>query len=142
MPVFPPNPIAMSKVKNGATAAAFLLTLMGCAISDDSMARFLVAPGKYELYSCPELLRQASETARRQHELEQLITKAGQDASGQFVSTLAYRPDYLSARGEMRELREAARAKNCDLAQIDKVVVDATATGTTLDAIAIGSPPH
>lgn len=96
------------------------LALPACTMSDDNMSRFLVAPGKFELYSCPELVEQARASGKRRRELEQLMAKAGQEPSGRLVNTLAYRPDYLSAQGEMRDVREAAVAKKCDPAQIEK----------------------
>jgi hypothetical protein len=95
------------------------VSLSGCAMSDDKLASFLVAPGKFALYTCPELAQRAKTTAARQRELEQLMAKAGAGSGGRLVSMLAYRPDYLSARGEMKDLREAAAAKKCDLPEFD-----------------------
>jgi hypothetical protein len=95
------------------------VALTGCAMSDDKMASFLVAPGKYQLYTCPELIAQAKANGKRRRELEKLMAKAGQESSGRLVSTLAYRPDYLSAQGEWKDLREAAVAGNCDVAALE-----------------------
>ena len=81
--------------------------------SDDTVSRFLVAPGKYVLYSCPEIAVQAAATAARERELERLMAKADVDAGGRLVSAIAYRPEYLERRGEMNELRQAAVAKDC-----------------------------
>ena len=81
--------------------------------SDDTVSRFLVAPGKYVLYSCPEIAVQAAATAARERELERLMAKANVDAGGRLVSAIAYRPEYLERRGEMNELRQAAVAKDC-----------------------------
>jgi hypothetical protein len=100
-------------------ALMMMLALSACAGSDEDMARFLVAPGKYDLYSCPELIREALANGQRRRRLEQLIAKANQEESGKVVSTLVYRPDYLSAQGELRDLQEAAVAKRCNLARID-----------------------
>src|SRR3990172_5641070 len=72
--------------------------LSGCASSggssDDKLGRFLVAPGKYVLYSCPEIAVQAATTAARERELERLMAKANVDAGGRLVSAIAYRPEY------------------------------------------------
>jgi hypothetical protein len=114
----------MSKVKRrvarltviAISGAALALALAGCAVSDDQAARFLVAPDKYVLYNCDEIAREAQTTAAREQELQQLIAKADVDASGHLVSTVAYRTDYLTARGEINELRAAAIAKHCDVA--------------------------
>ena len=92
--------------------------LSACAVSpsestDDRLGRLVVAPGKYVLYTCPEIATQAAASAARARQLEALMTKANVDASGQLVSSLTYRPEYLEKRGEMNELRNAAIAKNC-----------------------------
>ena len=81
--------------------------------SDDRLGRMLVAPGKYVLYNCPDIARAATAVALRQRELERLMAKASVDAGGRFVSSLAYKPEYLEKGGEMNELRDAAIAKNC-----------------------------
>jgi hypothetical protein len=44
--------------------------------------------------------------------LEGLMARASKDASGQFISNIAYEPDYLANRGEMHELQKSAAA-NC-----------------------------
>jgi len=75
----------------------------------------LVAPDKYILYSCAELATVAQGIAYQQLALEALITKAGSDAAGRFVSNQAYRPEYLSLRGQMYQLRKTAAEKNCNL---------------------------
>ena len=97
------------------------VALTGCATTetdianrDDSAARFLVAPGKYRLYNCPQIKEAAAANVKRQHELEELMVKAGAGAGGDFVNTVAYRPEYLSLRGQMMDLRRTAADKNCD----------------------------
>ena len=95
----------------------------------------MVAPGKFTLYTCDEIATQAKQVAARQSELERLTAKAGQDATGKLVSTLAYRPDYLTARGEMIDVRQAAAEKKCNTADIDKAVADGTRAGAEPGAI-------
>lgn len=95
--------------------AALALALAGCAMSDEKMARFLVAPDKFVLYNCPEMVEKAQALTERERELEGLIAKAGQSADGRLVSSMAYRPDYIATRGEIDELHKAAAAKNCKL---------------------------
>lgn len=122
-------------VKHALIAALLTaLPLAGCAMSDDKLATMLVAPGKFALYTCPELVQKAKELGARQRELEGLMAKAGDGASGKVVSTLAYRPDYLSARGEMHDVREAATGKGC----IGDV--DAAAAGTATGAATSAAP--
>jgi len=41
------------------------------------------------------------------------MAKAGPDASGHFVSTIAYRPEYLQLRGQMNEIRKTSAEKKC-----------------------------
>lgn len=94
-------------------AALAAATLSGCAASDDSAARFLVAPGQYVLYNCVQIAEVAQANATRQRELEKLMAKAGTDSAGRFVSGMAYRPEYVQLRGVMTELREEAAGKHC-----------------------------
>lgn len=94
----------------GAVASALL---SGCASSDDASGRFLVQPDRYQLYSCRELAEAAQTIGVRQLELEGLMAKAGPDASGRFVSTIAYRPEYLQLRGQMNEIRRTSTEKKC-----------------------------
>jgi hypothetical protein len=98
------------------SAAAFAAALSGCAMSDDQLARLLVAPDKYALYNCDEIATEAQVKAARELELQQLMAKAASDESGRLIGTVVYRPDYLSVRGEINELRLAAAAKHCTLA--------------------------
>lgn len=93
-------------------AALVAVALGGCA-SDDTAARFLVAPDQYVLYNCPQLAEAVEANAKRQRELEALMTKAGTDSGGRFVSATSYRPEYLQLRGEMTELRKEAASKHC-----------------------------
>jgi len=100
---------------NAARAAALLaaLPLADCTASDDSAARFLVAPDQYVLFNCPQLLEAAQVNATRQRELEALMAKADVDSSGRAVSAMSYRPEYLQLRGRMTEMRKEAATKHC-----------------------------
>lgn len=90
-------------------------SLGGCALSDDRLASMMVAPGKFALYTCPEMVQSQKENVKRQREMEVLMAKAGQESSGRLVSSLAYRPEYLTLQGEMKDLRNAAVEKQCVL---------------------------
>ena len=94
----------------GAVASALL---SGCAASDDTSARFLVQPDRYQLYSCRELAEAAATVRTRQLELEGSMAKAAPDATGQFVSTITYRPEYLQLRGLTNEIRKTSAEKKC-----------------------------
>jgi len=88
--------------------------LAGCAAGEqDSTARFLVAPGKYVLFTCAQIKQTAEENAKRQHELEDLMARAGNDSAGRMVSAVAYKPEYFQLRGRMADLRQAAADKKC-----------------------------
>jgi len=94
-------------------AALVAIMLAGCTASDDTAARFLVAPDQYVLYNCPQLLEAAQLNATRQRELEVLMAKAGTDSSGRAVSAMTYRPEYLQLQGRMTEMRKEAANKHC-----------------------------
>ena len=116
----------MSKTLASACAwialAAATPLIAGCALSDDNRSRVMVAPGKFSLYTCPELVTKAKALAQRASELEGLMAKAHESAGGGVVSSLAYRPDYVQVRGEMRDVREAAADKHCDMAAIESAL--------------------
>ena len=95
------------------TVAALAVALSGCAMPDEQLARFMVAPDKYMLYTCDDIAKETQAAAAREQELRQLMAKADVDAPGRLVSAVAYRPDYLTVRGEINELRKAAAAKHC-----------------------------
>jgi len=78
------------------------------------MARLLVAPDKFVLYECPDIARKAKEITARQRKLEKLMAQASADSGGRMVSAVAYRPEYLVARGEMNDLRQTALEKRCN----------------------------
>jgi len=100
--------IAMS----GAALAAAMLA--GCAMSDDSLSSFLVAPGNYVLFSCDDIARTAKTTQARQKELEQLMAKASTDAGGRMIADATYGTDYVTTRGRMKNLRAAAAERKCN----------------------------
>jgi hypothetical protein len=106
-------------------AIAAATALSGCAVSDDQMARYLVAPDKYVLYRCAEIAKEMQAATAREQELLRLMANADVDAGGRLVSAVAYRPDYLSVRGEINELRAAAAAKHCTIAPADIAPADA-----------------
>ncbi len=80
------------------------------------MAHYLVSPEKYAFYTCDNIARETQAKTEQQQKLQQLMAKADVDAGGRLVSSIAYRPDYLTVRGELNELRAAAAAKHCTIA--------------------------
>ena len=93
-------------------AAFVAVMLSGCA-SDDSTARFFVAPEKYMLYTCPEIAREMKGRQAREKELKDLMVKASADPGGRLISGLAYDSEYLSVRGEINDLRASAAERHC-----------------------------
>ena len=105
---------ALSPTRAAALAAALVAAwLAGCSMQDEEMARFMVAPGKFELFSCAQLAERTKTDMLRERELQALIQKAGPQTGGRLVSAMAYRPEYLTIRGELQELRAVAIAKKC-----------------------------
>lgn len=92
---------------------AIIAAGLGGCTSDDTTGRFLVEPDKYVLYTCAEMAAQMQGNADRQRQLEELTARANTTSSGQIMSTVAYRPEYLQLRGEMNELRRTSADKKC-----------------------------
>jgi hypothetical protein len=103
--------------------------LAACAGNDDQAARFLVAPGRYALFNCKQLMQQAEVNLKRQHELEGFMAQAGTGSAGQMVSSVAYRPEYLTLRGEMEDMRQTAADKKCKTVPGDQPAGLATSSG-------------
>ena len=96
-----------------AVAAVFAAACVaGCSYNDD-LASAIVAPGKYELYTCENLNIRGREAAKRERELKALMERSEQGVGGAFVNILAYRTEYLTVRGELMQMERAASAKNC-----------------------------
>jgi hypothetical protein len=107
-----------AKAVGGGLAATFIgilpLTLAGCgSISDQTAASALVSPGKYSLYTCPDIEQRARTVRTRLLELEQLMTRAERGTGGELVNAIAYRTEYLQMRGELDELAKSTAEKNC-----------------------------
>jgi hypothetical protein len=98
------------------TRLAGVLTLgaMLCACAGGDMAgSLLVAPGKYDHYTCQQIADRQKLAAARERELRGLIEKAEREAAGVVVSALAYQTEYATARGDVRLLEETGRRKEC-----------------------------
>ena len=87
-------------------------------MSDDKAASLLVAPGDYDLYSCPQLAQTAADLRKKRGDLEALMARAEGDSGGRFMSAVGYRPEYLKVRGEVHEVETTAAAKHCDLSSL------------------------
>lgn len=93
--------------------------LFGCVgatgNADDALSGFVTEPGKFALFNCQQITDQASAVAARQNQLQALMSKARIWPDGLLVSEIAYRPEQLSLRGDINELRHEAAAKNCKI---------------------------
>jgi hypothetical protein len=86
----------------------------GCAMDTDSVGLLTADPLKYELYDCAQIAASVAGASSREQELRALIEKAERGGGGgTVVAAMAYRNDYLRARGELRLLHDTARNKGC-----------------------------
>jgi hypothetical protein len=92
-------------------AAGFVLS--GCASVSETIAPAFADPAKYELYDCKQLEAERKAIANRTVELQKLMAKAETGTGGAVVSELAYRNDYVSARGQAQMAEDAWRRNKC-----------------------------
>lgn len=98
-------------------AAALAILLGGCGMSDERLGRFVADPAQYELYSCEQLVIQEKKYADRLSELEALMKKAESDTGGAVVNAVAYKPEHISVRGSLDQVRRVQVEKNCEPAK-------------------------
>jgi len=89
------------------------VALSGCAGMSEMVAPAFADPGKYELYDCKQLETERKALANRTADLQKLMDKAQTGAGGAVVSELAYRNDYIAARGQAQLADEAWRRNRC-----------------------------
>jgi hypothetical protein len=70
-------------------------------------------PGKYEYFTCEQLLPERKRAADRELELKLLMDRAERGAGGAFVNVIAYESDYITAREELKLIDATARDKKC-----------------------------
>jgi hypothetical protein len=92
---------------------AAAIALAGCTSHD--LVASATRPGKYRLYSCEQLNKRGTELVKRERELEGLIKKAGQSPGGELVAAVAYRNEYNTAQGDLREIEKDGAEKKCVL---------------------------
>jgi len=98
-----------------ALAVLFVLGtgLCGCADMSDTMTLAFADPAKYDLYECKQLETERKALATREAELQGLMAKADTGVAGPVVSELAYRNDYIAARGQAKLADDAWRRNKC-----------------------------
>lgn len=89
------------------------LGLAGC--TSDQMSSAIVKPAKYSIYNCDQLAAAGREQVTREGELKALMDKAAQGPGGELAIALAYKNEYLTTQGNLRELEAAAVDKNCKM---------------------------
>lgn len=109
----------MAKLDNGTIkpAAAAIVAMLAAALtgcSTDIVSYALVTTDKYQYYDCESIATQIAAQTVREKQLEDLMAKAGP-----VISAVSYEPEYVSVRGELRELRRTAAQKHCE-AKADK----------------------
>jgi hypothetical protein len=100
-----------------ATAAMALfvlgLSLSGCADMSDTVSTAFADPAKYDLYDCKQLETERKNLATRTAELQGLMAKAETGVAGPVVAELAYRNEYVAARGQARFADDAWQRSKC-----------------------------
>jgi hypothetical protein len=95
-------------------AAGLCASLGGCANVGDSMvSSAFVDPARYEQYDCKQLENERKSLATRTAELQGLMAKADTGVGGSVVVELAYRNDYIAARGQARLAEETWQRNKC-----------------------------
>jgi hypothetical protein len=89
--------------------------LAACASAIESPFTVFADPGKYEWYSCDQLLPQRQLWESKEKELKLLMDKARQGTGGAAISVVAYQGDYVMAREELQVIDATARAKKCKM---------------------------
>lgn len=86
----------------------------GCAgLGEATTNSLFVAPGRFDVLTCRDLVNQERAASQRVQELEGLMRRAEAGSGGAIISTMAYRSDYLRARAELQLLRETAAKREC-----------------------------
>lgn len=87
--------------------------LAGCA--SEQLSSAIVRPSKYSIYNCEQMALTGRAEALRESELKALMDKAAQGPGGEVAIAVAYRGEYLTVQGNLRELEAAAVDKNCKM---------------------------
>jgi hypothetical protein len=97
----------------GAAGLACAALLSGCADMSDGMTSAFADPAKYQLYNCKQLETERKTLAAKMAELQGLMSKAQEGVGGAVVAEVAYRNEYISARGQAKNAEEAWVVNKC-----------------------------
>ena len=87
--------------------------LSGCADMSDGMTSAFADPARYNLYNCKQLEAERKNLSTRMAELQGLIAKAQDGFAGPAIAEVAYRNDYIAARGQKKNADEAWALNKC-----------------------------
>src|SRR5215471_62844 len=96
-------------------ALIFPLLLAACGTAIESPFTVFADPGKYEFYSCDQLVPQRQLWESKEKQLKLLMDKAKQSTGGSAISVVAYQGDYVNAREELQVIDVTARGKECKM---------------------------
>jgi len=105
-----------SSLRTCCVAAALVVAafaLSGCAGVSETIAPAFADPARYDLYDCKQLDAERKAMANRTADLQRLMDKAETGTGGAVVSELAYRNDYITARGQAQMVEEVWRRNRC-----------------------------
>jgi hypothetical protein len=116
------------------------LPLGGCADMSDSMTSAFADPSKYDLYECKQLETERKNLAIRVAELQGLIAKAQTGVAGPVVAEIAYRNEYIAARGQAKNAEEAWQRNKCRETAPTAAAPSASAVPPAMDRPAMDKP--
>ena len=90
-----------------------LLAACASELQNPLTGGFFADPGKYEYYSCEQLLPQRAFYEKRERELKLLMDKARQATGGAVINVVAYQNEYTATQEELRVIDATARLKKC-----------------------------
>ncbi|HXF87203.1 MAG TPA: hypothetical protein VNK48_02480 [Xanthobacteraceae bacterium] len=96
-----------------AGACVLAAVLAGCGLMGESATKAVVAPGKFDHYTCDQLGRTARDLTARERELSELMARAGQEPVGKFVGQVSYGTELMQARGQLEQIAQVSAQKNC-----------------------------
>src|SRR4029077_1812816 len=115
------------------------MLLAACGTAIQSPMTVFADPGKYEWYSCEQLVPQRKLWEGKEKDLKLLMEKAKQSTGGSAISVVAYQGDYVNAREELQVIDATARAKQCKGQKEGQraSAMRRTATGSALELASI-----
>jgi hypothetical protein len=94
-------------------ACLVALCLAGCGLLGENATIAVVAPGKFDHYTCAQLAQTARNLTAREQELNELMARAAQDSAGKFIGQVSYGTELMQARGQLRQIAQVSAEKNC-----------------------------